>query len=70
MAGVFESRVKTTATTFSHPRGDSLNMRRRHPDLSVWWRRWFGQRLPFHAGFQSPGPNLFGRFDSIPRNAI
>ena len=39
VAGVFRSRAKTTATTFSRPRGDDLNMRRRHPDPSAWWRR-------------------------------
>jgi len=51
-----------TETTFSRPRGDDLDMRRRHPDLSVWWRRCFGNVDRSARGSHAPiriSPDVF-----------
>lgn len=61
VAGVLRSRAETTATTFSRPRRSDLDMRRRHPDLSAWWRRCFGQRQPLYTGFSCPDSDLSER---------
>lgn len=56
VAGVLRTRNETSAEAFSRPRGSDLNLRNRHPDLSVWWRRFPGQRLTARYGVLTPRP--------------
>jgi len=42
---MLRTRNETSAGAFSRPRRVGLDMRHRHPDLLVAWRRFSGQRL-------------------------